>query len=75
MIPYIKFKDDRGRWAGRSFREEALACFGHVNNAGGWSWFRNCLAAWCLERAMDLSGNPDLADRWIQRYRAIRSIE
>ena len=56
-------------------RDRAYAFFDNLNEVRVWTWLRNCLASWCLERAKETAGNDAQADEWIERYRAIRGIK
>ena len=77
----IKCQGPDGKWVPKdtNLKEKAFWFFNEIMEDGRyyipsrWEWLRDKLAQWCLRNAEE-SGN-DIADKWIARYRAIRSIE
>lgn len=72
-----EFRDWSGRFVDPCRAEKQRAAFDWSFNQGSvnkWEFMRDCLARWCLQRAADESTNQASADRWMDRYRAIRGI-
>ncbi len=79
MIVQIKTRAKDGKFANADPSEFIVAAMDHsyrlVGGGNGWSWVRDWLARWCLMMAERVSCSHKESDRWIERYRALRSIE
>ena len=54
---------------------EQCARYGDENAKDGWWFVRQWLCSWLLKKAQDDHMTPETADRWIERYRAIRGVK
>jgi len=74
----VKYKDWDGKWRSACEEDKALALIQAITSsvppAQQWEWLRDKLAVHCLCEARKQSTNSERADRWIERYRAIREI-
>lgn len=78
VIVQIRTRDDKGKYKDACAYDFAQAAIGQICNAtggfDGWVWLRGQLERYCLNRASEAHGNPTVADKWIQRYQALRGI-
>lgn len=83
QIALVKFKDTAtGKWNGSgSALDRAYAMFLAMSDDAngsygdyGFGWIVHCLSRYCLYRATEDSSTEHVADKWIERYKALRGI-
>lgn len=67
-------RDNHGRMKHDTSLGKAMGAMDWIVDAGGWDWFILAACKFCLSMAQQESGTRDRADKWIERYKALREV-